>query len=65
MIGNVHNCQKALVAHMEEKMRECCLRWIGHVLGSLPDELFLKMIRGVTRGRVRLEITMKGGVLKN
>lgn len=50
-------------------MRECCLRWIGHVIGSLPDELFLrrenKMIKGVIRGRIRLEITWKGVVLKN
>lgn len=69
MIRNVHNCQKVQVAHMEDKMRECCLRWIGHVIGSLPDELFLrrenKMIKGVIRGRVRLEITWKGVVLKN
>lgn len=36
-LKNDHICQKVQVAHIENKMRNCHLRWFGHVLHRPPD----------------------------
>lgn len=67
-IRNDHIHQQVQVAHIEAKMRECCLKWFDHVLHRPPNALVLRcenmMNERVERGRGRPKITSKKVDLK-
>jgi hypothetical protein len=46
---------------IDEKMRESCLRWFGHVLRRVINSPMRRMSRFKLRGKKRLRKTKKSG----